>query len=164
GQLAVESVRVVPGPRLEQLVSLVRQIEAIASGGANAGTLLGGDSTTLLSIEDRTIDYRVVRGRVYHQATPFRVGSVPMESSGSVGFDETLDLLFTVPIQDRWVEDRPLLVGLRGQSVQIPVRGTLSNWQIDNRAVRDLSQRLVREAAGGALGNEIGRALERLFD
>ena len=129
GQLAVQSVRVVPGPRVEQLISVVQQIESLTSGGDPA-SLLGLQSgngqptarqpTTLLSIDDRTIDYRVVGGRVYHQAVPFRAGNVAMQSSGSVGFDETLDLVFTVAIPDNWVEGKPLLVGLRGAEFADP--------------------------------------------
>ena len=166
GQLAVQSVRVVPGEKTAGWVSMGREIEAIAAGG-DIPALLGGrqpaSQTTLLTMEDRTIGYRVSGGRVYHEAMPFRVGNVTMLSSGSVGFDETLDLELTVPIQDRWVEGKPLLVSLRGQSLKIPVRGTFDRPRVDRSAVSNLTRQIGSEAVRGAVGNEFGRALDKLF-
>jgi hypothetical protein len=93
----------------------------------------------------------------------FRVGDVALRSQGSVGFDETLSLTLTVPIQDRWVEGEKLLVGLKGQTLSIPITGTLRRPQMDQRAVADLSSKMIQSAAQQTIGNEVNKALDKLF-
>lgn len=162
GQLNVASVRVMPGPSVSEWVSVARQVEALAKN-RDPAALLARPAPTLLSITDRNVAFRVVEGRVYHQGLEFDLGDVRVVSSGSVGFDETLNLNLSVPIQESWIAGDRYLVGLRGQSVQIPVGGTLAKPRVDKKAVRAFSQTLVRSAAQGAIQNEVGRALNKLF-
>ncbi|TWT85676.1 hypothetical protein Pla123a_04830 [Posidoniimonas polymericola] len=152
GQLDARSVIVNPGPTTVQWVQLAKQVEALIKSG-DATALLGSpaDATTLLSISDRTINFTIANGRVFHEGLQFDVGDVSVQSSGSVGFDESLDLLLTIPVKDSWIGVRPLLQGLRGKSVQIPVRGTFGRPNIDERALRDLSKEFVRDGVRGLL-------------
>ena len=94
---------------------------------------------TLLSIRDQQVNFRVVDGRVYHQNMEFQVGDVTLRSQGSVGLDETISLTLQVPIQDAWIAKEPLLAGLKGQSLQVPVTGTLTRPQMDQRAISSLT-------------------------
>jgi hypothetical protein len=80
-----------------------------------------------------------------------------------VGFDESISLVLSVPIQDRWIERQKLLAGLRGQSLQIPITGTLRQPRMDQSALANLSAQLLQGAAGQAVGNELNRALDKLF-
>ena len=162
GQLTVHSVNVQPGPLASQWVQLAQQVEAIAKK-RDPLALAQRQPATLLSIEDQTVNFRVANGRVYHQNMQFRVGDVVLRSQGSVGFDETLSLTLTVPIQDGWVEGQKLLVGLKGQSLSIPVSGTLRRPQMDQRAVADLSAKMIQSAAQQSIGNEVDKALNKLF-
>jgi hypothetical protein len=162
GQLAVHSVRVVPGPMAKQWVDLAQQIEAIAKK-RDLASLAQRQPATLLSVEDQQVNFRVVDGRVFHQGMQFQVGDVVMRTEGSVGFDETVSLVVHVPIQDRWIEGQALLVGLRGQSLSIPISGTLRNPRMDQSAVAGLSQQLLEGAAKQAIGGELNRALDKLF-
>ena len=66
----------------------------------------------------------------------FQVGDVTLRSEGSVGFDETVAMVMHVPIQDKWIEGQALLVGLKGQSLAIPISGTLRQPKMDQSAVR----------------------------
>ena len=95
---------------------------------------------TLLTIRDQQVNFRVVDGRVHHQNMEFQVGDVTMRSQGSVGFDETVSLTLQIPIQDAWIAKEPLLAGLKGQSLQVPVTGTLTRPQMDQRAIASLSR------------------------
>lgn len=162
GQLAVQSVKVVPGPMVKEWVTLARQVEALAKN-QDLNALVNRPAPTLLSVTDRTVNFRVSRGRVYHEGLQFDVGDVAVMSTGSVGLDETLELQLSVPIQDRWIAGKQYLVGLRGQSVQIPVGGTFAKPRIDNRAVANMSRQLIGNAAQGAIQNEIGKAFDKLF-
>jgi translocation and assembly module TamB len=162
GKLAVHAVRVVPGPMAKQWVELAQQIEAIAKRRdlAAAGP---SQPISLLTIQDQQVNFRVVDGRVYHQNMQFQVGDVTLRSEGSVGLDETLALVLHVPIQDKWIEGQAFLVGLRGQSLAIPVKGTLRQPQLDRGAVAGLSQQLLQGAAQQAIGGELNKAFDKLF-
>jgi hypothetical protein len=171
GQLTVHSVRVVPGEMARQWIALARQIENLAKQGGNPLGSLGQQPATapsqrditLLSIRDQQVNFRVVEGRVHHENMEFQVEDVVLRSSGSVGFDETISLVLTVPIQDRWIERQKLLAGLRGQALQIPITGTLRQPRMDQSALTNLSAQLLQGAAGQAVGNEVNRALDKLF-
>lgn len=162
GELAVHAVRVLPGPSTREWVQLAQQIEALAKN-RDPQALLNRPPATLLSMADQKINFQVVNGRVYHQGMTFQVGEAIVRSQGSVGFDETLALTLEVPIQDKWVANDKFLAGLRGQSVRIPVAGSLSRPEVDHRAVARLSDDLIRSAAQQAVGSEVNKALEKLF-
>jgi translocation and assembly module TamB len=162
GRLTVHAVRVVPGPMAKQWVELAQQIEAIAKR-RDLASLGQRQPATLLAIQDQQVNFRVVDGRVYHQGMQFQVGDVTMRSEGSVGFDETLALVLRVPIQEKWIEGQALLVGLRGQSISIPVSGTLRQPRMDQSAISGLSQQLLQGAAQQAVGNELNKALDKFL-
>jgi hypothetical protein len=77
------------------------------------------------------------------------VGNVPLRTAGSVGLDQSLDVRAEVPILDQWVQKDPLLGGLRGQTLNIPLRGTLLAPKADGKVLKDLAEKL----AGGLLDN-----------
>jgi hypothetical protein len=162
GQLTVHSVRVVPGAMAREIVGIAQQIEAIARR-RDPTAVSARPQTTLLAISDQQVNFRVVDGRVHHQNLEFVVGDVVCRSQGSVGLDETVAITLQVPIQDRWIEKEPLLAGLKGQSLAVPVSGTLTRPQLDRRAVGSLSTQLLQSAAGEAVGGELNKALDKLF-
>lgn len=162
GKLAVHSVRVVPGPLAKEWIGIAQQIEAIAKR-RDPAALAQRPTMTLLSIHDQQVNFRLVDGRVHHQNMEFQIDDVRLRSEGSVGLDETLSLVLHVPIQDKWIEGERLLAGLKGQSLTIPVGGTLTRPRMDQSAVAGLSQQLLQGAAQQAVGNELNRALDKLF-
>lgn len=169
GQLTVHSVRVVPGPMAREWIGLAQQIEKLMKQGnplGPAGEPASPSSprqVTLLSIRDQPVNFRVAGGRVHHESMEFAVDDVVLRSQGSVGLDETISLVLTVPIQDRWIEKQRVLASLKGQSLQIPITGTLTRPQMDKNALANLSGQLIQGAAGQAVGNELNRALDKLF-
>jgi translocation and assembly module TamB len=162
GKLTVHAVRVVPGPMARDWIAIAQQIEAIAKR-RDATALTNKPQVTLLSIRDQQVNFRVVDGRVHHQNMEFQVGDVVMRSQGSVGLDETISLVLHIPIQDAWITSQPLLAGLKGQSLQVPISGTLTRPQMDQRAIASVSQQLLQSAAGQAIGGEVNKALDKLF-
>ena len=112
---------------------------------------------------DQQIEFQVADGRVYHRNLEFIVDDVPVRSQGSVGFDQTLALMIEVPIMEKWVEKERLLRSLAGEKIQIPVQGTFQQPRIDERAVANLSQKLLQGVANEAIGGELNRALDKLF-
>jgi hypothetical protein len=162
GNLTVHSVRVVPGPLATQWIGLAQQIEALARR-RDPAALTAKPQITLLAVRDQQVNFRVVDGRVHHQNMEFQVGDVTMRSQGSVGFDETIALTLHVPVQDAWIAKEPLLAGFKGQTLQVPISGTLTRPQMDARAIASLSQQLLQGAAQQAIGGELNKALDKLF-
>jgi hypothetical protein len=161
GQLTVHSVRVVPGPMASQFVGVAREIEALVKRRDPAGLL--SKQVTLVSVSDQQVNFRVADGRVYHQNMEFQIGDISLRSQGSVGFDQTVSLTLQIPIQDAWVAKEPVLAGLKGQSLQVPVGGTLTHPQMDQRALAQLTGQLIQKGAGQAVGNELNKALDKFL-
>jgi hypothetical protein len=162
GQLTVHSVQVVPGPMAQQWVGLAQQIESLVKRRDPAAQA-NRSQVTLLSIRDQPVNFRVLDGRVHHQFMEFQVGDMTLRSQGSVGFDETVALTLSVPVQDAWIAKEPLLAGFKGQSLQIPISGTLTRPQMDQQAIGSITQQLLQGAAQQAIGGEINKALDKLF-
>jgi translocation and assembly module TamB len=161
GQLTVHSVRVVPGPMAKQWVDLAQQIQSLVK--RTDATATQGRQVTLLTIQDQQVNFKVVDGRVYHQGMEFQIGDLTCRSEGSVGLDETVAITLRLAIPDKWVEGQPLLAGFKGQQLAIPISGTLSRPQMDQRVVASLSKQLIQGAAQQAVGGEIDKALGKFF-
>lgn len=158
GRLMVHKLQILPGPTTQPLITTVRQLAALSRGQ----DLLGGAPVRQgsgVTIADQAIDVRIVNGRVYHRQLEFLIDGVPVRSTGSVGFDETIDFVIETEIQEKWVRGSSTLRGLTGQVIQIPVQGTLTRWRVDDRVLGQLLQ----QGAQQVIGNELNRALDRFL-
>ncbi len=155
GKLDLQSMRVVPGPALGELSRLVQEIARLTKGNPLFG---GGQGqpVTLLSFSDRTIDFRLVDGRVYHQGLEFEVEKRVFRSRGSVGLDNSVSVMLEVQIPPEGI-----LRNVGVTRLDVPITGSLSNMKIDSSAA--LSS--LKQQVGGQLLNEetIGNALDKLF-
>ena len=161
GTLKIHSAQVRSGPLVDQFVTLIRQIEGILRK-RSAGSAANGPST-LLTMSEHDVPFRMVDGRVHHRGLAFSSGDVVIRTSGSVGFDETLSLVAEVPIPDKWVGSDRLLAGLKGHVLRIPIGGTLKRPQIDSRALAELARQLAGSAANRWIENELGKQMDKLF-
>ena len=92
-----------------------------------------------------------------------KVGNVPIITSGSVGSDQSLDLVASIAVQDSWIEGRSYLVGLQGQSLQVPIRGTVGRPRIDRSVIEELGRKTLTGAASNLLRREINGLLDGLL-
>ncbi len=157
GKLVVHSAEVRPGPLAEQFILLGKQISAILSQRRPPSEL--GTTQALLTLTDQNISFRLVEGRVYHQGLEFNAGTVLVRTHGSVGLDETVSIMAEIPIRDEWVAREPILAGLRGQTLEIPIQGTLARPQIDRKAIDKLGGKLFENAARGAVIDQLNKLL-----
>lgn len=151
GTLAIHSARVGPGPLTQQILSLVQQIRGLTQPRGPAAP----DADRFgqwLTIADQQVHFTVQHGRVTHRDLQLFVGPVRLESSGSVGLeDDSLDLQVRMRLPDSWFADRPLLASLRGDGLVIPIRGTLSQPQLEQGVLRDFGRGVGLRAADGLL-------------
>ena len=157
GSLTVHSGEIRPGPLTEPFVRVVRRIHSIAGRG------ILGDANSILRTTEREIPFRLLNGRVYHENMLVRIGEVVMNSSGSVGLDESLDLLVQIQIPDNWVAADRLLAGWKGKAIEIPIGGTLERPNVDERALLDLARNLIRDPIQKIINGGLLRGLDRVL-
>jgi len=91
------------------------------------------------------------------------VGTLPITTHGSVGLDESLSLVAEVPIQAKLLGRDLSLGALEGQTLQIPIEGTLKKPRLDRRILQQLAGQLLQNATRGALIDEVNKQLDRLL-
>jgi hypothetical protein len=149
GTLTIHEARVSPGPRAQSILSAVRQFRQMLRLDVSDSA-----ETTLLTMPQQDIVLRISGERVHHDQLTLLAGEVEMQSSGSVGFDESLDIHFGLPVDEEWLTDRPLIgAALRGETISLRMGGTLEDPDLDSRPLRDLSVRMGLRAGGNLLFN-----------
>jgi translocation and assembly module TamB len=161
GQLIMHNVTVGPGPLSNQVIGLVKQVDAIRKKDFTQAV-----STTQhvwMNMPEQQIDFQMADGRVIHRNVSVRVGDANISTAGSVTVDGQLEMLATMPIPDDWIDKSPLLVGMRGQSLNFPVRGTISKPQLDAQGLQQFGRQAVQSAASGLIQQQLSKGLGKLF-
>lgn len=160
GHMAIRA-QVKPGPVAEEFLVLVNEILSVLQRGNFRP--LNAQTGSLLSIDTNDVTFRMVNRRVYHRNLKFTVGTLPITTYGSVGLDESLSMVAEVPLEAKLFGQDLSLGSLEGQSLKIPIGGTLKKPKLDRGVLRQLTGRLLQNITRGALINEVNKQLERLF-
>jgi len=146
------------------------QIHDVVLGASGLlGELLG-----LAKIEEReyllgnqTIDFHCQKGRIQCSTLRLRVGGYEMSLAGSVGLDQTLDYSVSIPVTQRWVGEK-IYPYLQGESIRVPVSGTLTRPTIDarvfTRALTDLTTQAAGRTVRDKVIDEAGKRLKDLLE
>ena len=148
GLLHVHFAEVRPGPFAERVIGIVGTAQQLISG--KPGRTLPANQR-LIVMDDQRVTFVMDAGRVHHQDLEFTVAGTPVHTSGSIGFDDSLDLLIAIPLPESWLAKDDFRSMFGGEVIQIPVRGTLARPQFDLLALRDLARRIAIRASGGLL-------------
>ncbi len=159
GQLLVHSVEMQPGPILQTLLGFAQQLEGLAKGQIPFAN--SPQSVSLIRIENQTVEFRMVGGRVYHRGLQFTAGNVTITTRGSVGLDETLSVVAEIPMNAGLLGNNSKLKGIDSENLQIPIEGTLQHPKIDPRAIERLTASLVKNTTRNLLLNPL-QQLEKL--
>ena len=154
GTFIIHEAQIRPGPVTKQIASIAAQVDAIINRRPTA-------NKPVLKIDPQEIHFRMVEGRVEHRNFEVEVGDVVVRTSGSVGLDHTLDMVAEIPIRQKWVDRDPILRGLAGQTLKIPIRGTVQNPKLDPKAIGQLSKQMLKGTANGFLNDAIDRGLQK---
>ncbi|MCH8922040.1 MAG: hypothetical protein IIA67_02690 [Planctomycetes bacterium] len=160
GRLTVHTIKLTPGPLTGQFLQLAGRLETIFRGGGLAGRVA---DTTVTMRENQQVEFRMAHGRIYHQGLELIAAGAVIRTSGSVGIDETLDLVVELPIQEKWIGRDSRLAPWRNRVIRIPIRGTLSRPKVDARVLGDLAAHLARQAGQKFLQDQINKRLEKLL-
>ncbi len=160
GQLLIHSAEVGPGPLSNQIITLVQQINAIRKQDFTQAV---SAQKVWVKMPEQKIDFEMINGQVSHRNLNIRAGDVTISTSGTVDIDGRMELLASMPIPDDWVEKNQLLAGMRGQSLQFPVRGTLTGPQMDLQLLKQFGRQQVQQAASGLIQQQLTKGLGKLF-
>ncbi len=150
GKLNIHKAQVRPGPLADEIINMVSAVRAAKGPGQQ-------EEIIFLEMENQTVDYQVVDGRVYHAGFNFKVGDFDFSSNGSVGFDETLDLVISMAFPDELANRGPILQSLQDEALVFKVTGTMDKPVIKGDQLKDVGKRIGIKAAEGLLE----RILER---
>ena len=160
GQFVVHKVTVGPGAMAQELIGIAKSVKAMADGKFLEGAVTAPSSQEWLELPQQSIPIDVLDGHVRHENLIMKVKDVTIRTSGSVGIDDqSLDLVAEVPIRDEWLKDEKLRMALKGQTLKIPITGSISKPRIDNGALTQFGQQMALEAGKGVIQNQIGKAM-----
>ncbi len=162
GKITIDGARVQAGPMAQQLMGTVNEIAVLLKQAAPSLNFLS-EGQNWLELPPQDVDFQMTQGRVYHRNIELSSGSVVIRTQGWVGVDQSLGMLAEIPVQDKWIGSDRTLAALQGQTIQIPIQGSLSKPQLDQRAVAQLSQQLIGQTAERLLQNELQKGLKKLL-
>jgi len=145
--VTLHDVVVGAGPLAQQLIGSAKQLQ----------TMLRPDKVndrtydTWLKMSEQSVPVNVKDGRVYHDGIKFSHDDILVRTQGSVGLDQTIDMVAEIPIADGWLGSNEYLAGLKGQSISIPISGTVSKPVLDRSAIQNFSRQMAQQAASGAI-------------
>jgi hypothetical protein len=165
GKLIVHSARVGPGPLSQDILQLVQQVRSLLDPRLPAGD--AGGAGQWLELPAQQVNLELADGKIFHRDLQMTIRDVVVRTQGWVGLDQQLALIAEIPIRDEWVAQDRYLSTLRGQTVKLPIYGSLSRRQVDTRAMAaaaaELSRQSIRDAGTNFLQEQLNRGLERLL-
>lgn len=149
--VTLHNVVVGAGPMAEQLIATAKQLQTmLRPDKAN-----DRDYNTWLKMSEQSVPVNVKNGRVYHDGIKFSHDDILVQTKGSVGLDQTIDMVAEIPIPDDWLGGNEYLSGLQGQSLSIPITGTVSKPVLDRSAIANFSRQMAQQAASGAINKVV---------
>lgn len=164
GQLQINQVNFDAGPVSNQLLSSLQQIQMLARGrAADAGAT--ERNRNLATLPTQSVDFDFANGVITHQRMFMVVDKARVITSGQVHVDGNLNMVTQVPLDAEWLGSD--LRVLAGQTVTLPIEGTLSRPRLDPAAIRNLvsqlGTRVIQSEAENYLEKQFNRGLERLL-
>ncbi len=165
GKLSVNQAQIGPGPLAQQLLLVGSQIRSLVEGKPLGA--LGSAGDNWLDLPSQEIDFKLLNDRVHHDGLKMNVKDVVIRTRGSVGMDQSLAMVAEIDVLDQWLTSSRYLAGLKGQTIRIPIQGTLAKPRLDRSALEQMTKQAATGAAQQLLQEEINkglsRGLEKLF-
>lgn len=118
--------------------------------------------------DESVVEFALVDDRMHHEHLEFGIGQWRVRTRGSVGFDESLDLVAELPLPETFLARLRIDASNASRAtLALPIRGTLSRPEIDAAALGRANVGLGIDALQGLLQRRAegsGGLLERLLD
>jgi translocation and assembly module TamB len=173
GILSIHEAQIGPGPLAMTYLNLAMQVKAILAGKPGQPDSIDPNKGWIL-LPEQQVEMRALAGRVHHRGLTMHVKDVVIRTEGSVGFDQKLELVAAIPVQDKWIEKEKLPAFLKGQTIYVPIRGQINKPEPDARVLGELAKQLLvggaqnllkekLETGRGRIEQELQKGLDRLF-
>ena len=163
GNLRINGVNLDSGPVANQIISSVKQIQQLVRGGAAEET--PQKDKRLVTFPSQAVDFEFANGVITHQRMFMEIDRAKIITSGQVHVDGRLNMVAQLPLDPAWLGSD--LKGLAGQSVTLPIDGTLSHPSLDSAGIRNLVTELgtkaLQSTAESYLEKQLGRGFEKLL-
>ena len=161
GVLRVDRATMKPGRVLQSVELVIRQVEAVLKGRQPRAVNADRD---WIRLPGQDVEFVMRDGRVYHRRMILESGDLRIETSGSVGLDDSLNMTVEIPVREEWVRGNRYLSRMAGKKLQIPVTGSLSRPVPDSRAIQSLIQQAGQGAVESVIEDEVDKQLGRLLN
>jgi hypothetical protein len=149
--VTLHDVVVGAGPMAQQLIASAKQLQTLL----RPDKVNERDYNTWLKMSQQSVPVNVKNGRVYHDGIKFSHDDILVRTKGSVGLDQTVNMVAEIPIADDWLGGNEYLAGLKGQSISIPITGTVSKPVLDRSAIQNFSRQMAQKAASSAINKAV---------
>ncbi|WP_417379794.1 hypothetical protein [Gimesia sp.] len=163
GTLLVKSTKVKPGPLFDALSEKINQVLSIVN--INRTSRLISEDSVFLQVQNQALHYHMVDGRVFHSPFEVQMKGITIRTTGSVGLDESLDLIAEVGFSNLISEesDKPFVKALISKPLRLPIRGTLKKPKVDMSQVGNYAKQMGVNALDAVLGSGVGSQIQSLF-
>ena len=162
GRLELDTVRLVAGPFMNQLIQTLQQLKKI---GRDPSQILRTDPSTLIKLPTQTVAFGVANQIVAHERLLIDVDRAQLITTGQVSFEGNLNLTTAIPLDEKWIGKD--LQRLAGQTLYLPIQGTLERPSLDRENLQDLLTQLgiqaIQRNAENYIEDQINRGLDKLF-
>ena len=139
GRVLIEG-QVLPGPLFDEVNRFIGGIVSGIDGGPLRDWL--GVDRPLVQIGRQEIAFKLRDQRIYHSAMDFTARGILIRTRGSVGLDQSLDLVASIALTDEMLSRAKFLGRLQGRSLEIPIQGTLQKPRLARGAIGRLAEQL----------------------
>lgn len=162
GRLNIAGVTMNAGPLANQLFGGVDQIKTFM--GVIPTTSASSAERKLITMPPQIVDFSVDRGVVTHNRMSFEIDRANIITSGRVSFDGRMNMVAQVPLDARWLGRD--IQGLAGQSVTLPIDGTLSRPRLDSSGTAQMAGQLgsqaIQSTAENYLQKQLNKGIEKI--
>lgn len=120
-----------------------------------------GASGKTIEIEQETLRGSCRNGTIEIAPHAAELRGHPVAFKGSVGLDQSVAFQTVVPLTEDLVGEQAARY-IAGQTLTVPVKGTVSRPRIDEKALADDTRRIATEAARRAMAEQAGDLLDKL--
>lgn len=157
GVVTLHNVTVGAGPLGQQLLETVQSVRTMLKPEASSR-----DRSVWMNLGEQEIPFAIQDGRVYHEGLKLQMKDLQVVTKGSVGIDQSLQMVAIIPIHDDWLNNQKWLEGLRGQKLEIPITGTVTKPVLDRRAIQQLTMQLGQRVAQQEVNRLVSEQTQKL--
>lgn len=132
GRFSIHSIEVGPGPVLNSILATMRLL--MARNDAE-GTMAVGVPISFELAHDSVVHFEMKDGRIHHHGFEMGLGNLRLRTHGSVGLDQTIDIVAEIDLPGDALVDRPFLQALSSKTIVLPIEGTFAEPRINAEAL-----------------------------